>query len=231
MWPHETLGHTSVVVAPTLLGSIIRCGEVAIRLTEVEAYEGSCDPGSHAYRGPTPRTQIMFGQAGFAYVYFSYGMHHCLNVVCGPVGTASAVLLRGGEVMEGHKVARRRRNAGRSRPHPDRDLARGPARLASALGVDLRHNGLDLCAASSAVRVEVGATPPAPAVSVGPRVGVSGPGGDGATYPWRFWLTGDPTVSTYRAAKTRPCIPRGRRTKARYAVAAPRGASDDETEG
>ncbi len=204
LWPRTSLSGSAPRVAPSLLGSVIRSGDVAIRLTEVEAYAGSQDPGSHAYRGPTPRTQIMFGEAGFAYVYFSYGMHYCLNVVCGPVGTASAVLLRGGEVIDGLEIARSRRDAGRSRPHRGRDLARGPARLASALGVDLHHKGLDLCDPSSMVRLETGGACLGDAVTAGPRVGVSGPGGDGTIYPWRFWIDGDPTVSTYRAAKTRP---------------------------
>ena len=198
LWSREALKQGAVMVAPMLLGSVIRSGDVAVRLTEVEAYEGFRDPGSHAYRGPTPRTQIMFGQAGFAYVYFSYGMHHCLNVVCGPVGTASAVLLRGGEVVAGWEAVRGRRDAGRSRPHPDRDLARGPARLASALGVDLHHNGLDLCDLGSPLCLQTGLPPDEESVTTGPRVGVSGPGGDGTTYPWRFWLAGEPTVSQYR---------------------------------
>jgi len=208
LWSREALKQGAVMVAPMLLGSVIRSGDVAVRLTEVEAYEGFRDPGSHAYRGPTPRTQIMFGQAGFAYVYFSYGMHHCLNVVCGRTGTASAVLLRGGEVIDGLEVARNRRNAGRSQGHPDRDLARGPARLASALGVDLHHKGVDLCDPASIVQLEMGSPSRSRRVETGPRVGVSGPGGDGTTYPWRFWLGGDPTVSTYRAAKSR--LPRSR---------------------
>lgn len=203
LYPRAALSGSALDVAPKLLGNVIRCGDVAVRLTEVEAYEGSRDPGSHAYRGPTPRTQIMFGPAGFAYVYFSYGMHHCLNVVCGPVGTASAVLLRGGEVMDGLEVARSRRNAGRSQQHRDRDLARGPARLTSALGVDLRHKGVDLCDPTSLVRLETAAVVRNANVEIGPRVGVSGPGGDGTAYPWRFWLADEPTVSTYRAAKTR----------------------------
>lgn len=203
IWPREELKHSAVVLAPMLLGSVIRSGDVAIRLTEVEAYEGLNDPGSHAFRGPTPRSAIMFGRPGVAYIYFSYGMHHCLNVVCGPVGSASAVLLRGGQVIEGLEMARSRRNVGRSHPHPDRDLARGPARLASALGVDLHHNGLDLCDPSSVVRLETAALSPGGAVETGPRVGVSGVGGHGTAYPWRFWIVGDPTVSTYRPAKPR----------------------------
>ena len=131
-------------MAPALLGarfvSAIGGTRVAVRLTEVEAYMGEADPGSHAYRGPTPRTRIMFGPAGFLYVYFSYGMHWCANVVCGPPGAASAVLLRAGEVVEGVDAARARRPAARR----EADLARGPARLTSALGVDGGCDGADL---------------------------------------------------------------------------------------
>jgi DNA-3-methyladenine glycosylase len=119
----------STQVAPALLGvrlvSELGGTRVAVRLTEVEAYMGGQDPGSHAYRGPTPRTTVMFGPAGFLYVYFTYGMHWCANVVCGPDGSASAVLLRAGEVVEGLDAARARRRAARR----DEDLARGPARL------------------------------------------------------------------------------------------------------
>ena len=116
-------------MAPRLLGAVLRHGDVAVRLTEVEAYDGPNDPGSHAYRGRTPRNAVMFGEPGHLYVYFTYGMHHCCNVVTGPVGTPSAVLLRAGEVVAGAEIARSRRNSS-----SDRDLARGPARLCQALG-------------------------------------------------------------------------------------------------
>src|SRR5215470_5829484 len=100
-------------VAPRLLGTVLRSttdeGTVAVRLTEVEAYDGPNDPGSHAYRGETARNAVMFGPAGFLYVYFTYGMHFCMNVVVGPEGTPSAVLLRAGEVIEGLDLARARR--------------------------------------------------------------------------------------------------------------------------
>ncbi len=119
-------------VAPRLLGATLTHGGVTVRLTEVEAYDGGNDPGSHAYRGETRRNAVMFGPAGRLYVYFTYGMHHCCNVVCGPEGTANAVLLRAGEVVDGLDEARARR--GRS---SDRDLARGPGRLCQALGIDL----------------------------------------------------------------------------------------------
>jgi len=138
---------------------------------------------------------VMFGPPGRLYVYFTYGMHHCANVVCGPDGTASAVLLRAGEVVEGLEVARARRG-GR---HPDRDLARGPARLCSALGLDLADNGLDLTDGALVLAAPV----PSRLVSTGPRVGLR----QAPDRPWRFWLTDEPTVSRYVAAKP----PRSRR--------------------
>jgi DNA-3-methyladenine glycosylase len=201
----EDLVADALAVAPALLGAVVvhdtPQGRVAVRLTEVEAYTGSTDPGSHAFRGRTPRVAVMFGPPGHLYVYFTYGMHFCANVVCGQDGEASAVLLRAGEVVHGLDVARARRPAARA----DTDLARGPARLASALGIARPHNGADLCAATSEVWIEAGAPAPAEAVRCGPRVGVSGPGGDGESFPWRFWLDGEPTVSLYR-----PGIPRRR---------------------
>lgn len=198
----EFLARPVLEVAPELLGAHISAHGVTVRLTEVEAYAGTRDPGSHAYRGPTPRTEVMFGRAGHLYVYFSYGMHWCCNVVCGPDGEASAVLLRAGEVVEGMATARTRRDAGRSRPHPARDLARGPARLASALGLDRAQDGADLLDPDGAVSMLVADTVPNE-VRQGPRVGVSGEGGDADRYPWRFWLDGEPTVSTYRPGTVR----------------------------
>lgn len=189
-------------VAPALLGAHVTAGDVTVRLTEVEAYAGTRDPGSHAFRGPTPRTQVMFGPAAHLYVYFSYGMHWCANVVCGPDGEASAVLLRAGEVVEGEGPARLRRDAGRARPSAARDLARGPARLAGALGLTGELDGIDLLAEDSRVRISLPDRVP-DEVCTGPRVGVSGAGGDGTAYPWRFWLPGEPTVSVYRPAVDR----------------------------
>ena len=182
-------------VAPSLLGGVLRANGVAVRLTEVEAYAGDTDPGSHAFRGRTPRNDVMFGPPGRAYVYFSYGMHWCLNVVCGPEGLASAVLLRAGAVVDGHDLARARRPGA-----ADRDLARGPARLTRALAVNGDHNGVDLLDPSSAVTLTGPDLAVAGPVRTGPRVGV---GGAGAATPWRFWLAGDPTVSTYRPAAVR----------------------------
>ncbi len=186
----EVLAGPVLEVAPRLLGATLRHGEVAVRLTEVEAYDGPNDPGSHAFRGRTPRNAVMFGPPGHLYVYFTYGMHHCCNVVTGPEGTPSAVLLRAGEVVEGLDLARSRRPRS-----ADRDLARGPARLCQALGIGLAENGADLTA--GAVTLELGE--PVDAVSTGPRVGLRG----APERPWRYWVTGAPSVSAYRPAKPR----------------------------
>ena len=212
-------------VAPKLLGMVLRSttdeGTVAVRLTEVEAYDGPNDPGSHAYRGETPRNAVMFGPPGFLYVYFTYGMHYCMNVVVGPEGRPSAVLLRAGEIIEGLDLARARRgrpdtqkvvfNQARAgvragsvvkRPNgnPDRDLARGPARLCVALGIGRDGNGADLLAKDSPIQLL-----PGPGFdgepSTGPRVGLR----EAADWAWRFWIPGDPSVSPYR-----PHVPKRR---------------------
>lgn len=161
-----------------------------MRLSEVEAYAGPADPASHAFRGRTPRNAVMFGPPGFLYVYFVYGMHWCCNVVCGPAGEASAVLLRAGRVLSGVDLARTRRPAART----EADLARGPARLATALGIDRAAAGADLLDPVSPVRLRAGVPVPAEAVCTGPRVGVAAAG----EVPWRLWVAGDPTVSAYR---------------------------------
>lgn len=176
-------------VAPRLLGARLRHGGVVVRVSEVEAYDGVADPGSHAFRGRTPRNGSMFGPPGRLYTYFVYGMHWCANVVTGAEGEASAVLLRAGEVVDGLALARERR-CGSS----DRDLARGPARLCRALDIGRDQDGLDL-----SDHLEL-ATPVAPdEVSTGPRVGLR----LAADRPWRFWLGEEPTVSAYRSAATR----------------------------
>lgn len=178
---------------------------VTLRLTEVEAYAGERgDPGSHAFRGMTPRTEVMFGPPGHLYVYFTYGMHFCSNIVTGPAGRASAVLLRAGEVVDGHDIAVARRAGVR-----ERDWARGPARLAVTMALGRDQNGADLCGRARTPRIEPAPEPIDPGrIRTGPRVGVSGPGGDGTAYPWRFWLDGEPTVSPYRPGVTRPRRPR-----------------------
>ncbi len=194
-------------VAPELLGCTVAHAGVTVRLTEVEAYDGANDPGSHAFRGQTPRTRVMFGDPGGLYVYFTYGMHWCANLVTGPSGVAGGVLLRAGQVVRGLETARARRLG-----IVDRDLARGPARLAMTLGLTRDQNGIDTIATQSPFVVRSG-TPgppsesPCPVLCTGPRVGVSGPGGDAAKYPWRFWLEGEATVSEYRPGKVRPPKP------------------------
>jgi len=211
----------AVEVAPDLLGCVLEhetaAGLVAVELTEVEAYAGQADPASHAYRGKTRRNAVMFGPPGHAYVYFTYGMHFCVNLVCLGQGSASAVLLRAGAVIAGENLARARRTRSKPDGPPDgsirlasRDLARGPARLCQALGIDRSLDGADVCAASSPLRVRAGAGNPARSGTVlargddppgtrrrivsGPRVGVS----SAAEVPWRFWFEGEPTVSVYR---------------------------------
>ncbi len=188
----EVLEWPVLEAAPRLLGATFSHGGVTVRLTEVEAYDGAHDPGSHAHIGRTDRNAVMFGPPGHLYVYFTYGMHHCCNVACGPEGEASAILLRAGEVIAGAATARERRPGS-----TDRDLARGPGRLCKAMGIDRTDNGLDL-----RDRIELDA--PSPQVSTGPRVGLR----LAAERPWRFWVTGDPTVSRYVPAKARKRRPR-----------------------
>jgi DNA-3-methyladenine glycosylase len=215
--PRDFFDRPSYEVAPALLGCVLTHetpeGAVSVALTEVEAYAGDQDPASHAYRGMTGRNAVMFGPPGHAYVYFTYGMHFCVNVVCLPAGTAQAVLLRAGRVIAGEDLARRRRASRRTVPGepaapailPARDLARGPARLCQALAIDRTQNGLDFCDPASPLRLhgEDGGSR-TDAISVGPRVGVSA----GAETNWRFWRSNDETVSVYRPAKAR--APRAR---------------------
>lgn len=208
----EVLARDSLQAAPALLGAIVTTtspeGTVSVRLTEVEAYRGEADPGSHAFRGRTARNASMFEAGGIIYVYFTYGMHHCVNVVTGPEGLSRAVLMRGGEVVAGVELARRRRPAARN----DRDLARGPARLCAALGLDRSDDGTALGGPGSRVSLalpEPGLNPEAARIRTGPRTGVAGPGGDGEAYPWRFWLEDEPTVSPYK-----PAVPRRRAGRA-----------------
>src|SRR5690349_12467912 len=197
---------SAVAVAPALLGCVLEHdtpeGLVAVALTEVEAYHGKADPASHAYRGKTQRNAVMFGPPGHAYVYFTYGMHFCVNMVCsGEEDGSSAVLLRAGVIVAGEDLARARRTRGPG-VVASRDLARGPARLCQALGIDRSLDGADVCVAESGLRMRAGAGNPARSARIvtGPRVGVS----SAAEIPWRFWYEGDPTVSVYRAHVPRP---------------------------
>lgn len=188
MSPLDVLAGPVLAAAPRLLGARFTHGGVTLRLTEVEAYDGAHDPGSHAHHGRTARNAVMFGPPGHLYVYFTYGMHHCCNVVCGAEGEASAILLRAGEVVGGIETARERRPRSTTR-----DLARGPGRLCRAMGIDRDDDGLDL-------REALVLGPPVEEVSTGPRVGLR----LAADRPWRFWITGDPSVSRFVRAKSRP---------------------------
>ncbi|WP_435198803.1 DNA-3-methyladenine glycosylase [Janibacter sp. GS2] len=184
-------------MARTFLGAHLVVDGVTLRLTEVEAYHGSLDPGSHGYRGMTPRTEVMFGPPGHLYVYRSYGIHWCANVVCGATGECAAVLLRAGEVVAGHDLVTARRPDVR-----ERDLARGPGRLTKALGLTGDDNGASVVGGGTPFALHAPSEPvPDALVRTGPRVGVSGPGGDGAAHPWRYWLDGDPSVSPYRPGR------------------------------
>lgn len=194
MFDRAALLVPSIEVAPNLLGGILSHttdeGTVTVRLTEVEAYLGGLDPGSHAFRGPGKRNAVMFGEPGHLYTYFTYGMHVCANVTCSPAGTASGILLRAGEVVDGIDLARSRRTT--SRKHAD--LASGPARLVVALGITLDEGGSDL----GLPPFDLTLSDIAPAHTTGPRTGVSGAGGS-IEFPWRFWLPGEPSVSRYKA--------------------------------
>lgn len=208
--PRSFFARDVLTVAPALLGCTLTHAGVTIRITETEAYAGYLhDPGSHAFRGRTPRTEPMFGPAGVTYVYFTYGMHWMLCLVTGPPGLAQAVLVRAGDVVAGADVAARRRPG-----VSPRDRCRGPARLATTLALDGSHTGRDFC--RPPLRSTAPTVPPidlvvrgtdepvaAQSIRTGPRVGVSGPGGDGTAYPWRFWIDGDPTVSAYRPGVVR----------------------------
>lgn len=190
------LARDPLEVAPDLLGcvltrvdddGVVRAG----RIVEVEAYRGESDPASHAYRGPTPRTQVMFGPAGHLYVYRSYGIHWCANVVCGDDGTAAAVLVRALEPLEGIEAMYRDRPKARR----DRDLTSGPGKLCAALGITDRDGGNNLCGASAGpVRLFPPRTPVAE-IRRGPRVGIS----VATDEQWRFWEAGNPNVSGPRS--------------------------------
>ena len=205
----ELLSAPAPAVAARLLGWRLTTsgpdGTVTVVLTEVEAYHGAEDPASHAYRGPTRRNATMFGPPGRLYVYLSHGLHLCANVVCGPEGVASAVLLRAGRVVAGETVARRRREqpaAGRAprNPVPEAALARGPGSLGRALGLRAEDDGESLLSPGGRLLL----SPPTPGdvgpVAAGPRVGVSA----AADRPWRHWLRDDSTVSVYRRSPRAP---------------------------
>lgn len=213
----ELLSRPAPEAAPLLLGchlgTTTDAGTVTIRITEIEAYGGPADsdlpdPGAHTYRGRTARNASMFGPPGHVYVYFTYGMHHAVNLVCRPEGTAGGCLIRAGEVVDGLQLARERRSVRRRRPAPDAHLARGPGNVAQALGLSLDDDGARLGSdpALAGVHLQIGENHSEVArgvpLLITARTGVSGPGGS-TDFPWRFALPEDPTVSPYRAAVRR----------------------------
>ncbi len=187
----DDLAAAPLRVAPFLLNKVLVHGERAGRIVEVEAYHGVNDPASHAYRGPTPRTAVMFGPPGFLYVYFTYGMHWCANVVCSPEGEAAAVLIRALEPLRGLEAMRLARPAARR----DLDLCNGPAKLCQALGISGPDSGLDLldpaAAGTGAVRLEDDGIPPPRRPGRGPRIGIR----TATELPWRYWVAGNSHVS------------------------------------
>jgi len=195
----ELLSGPAWDVAPALLGCVLRCerddASVAVVITEVEAYDGETDPASHAYRRVTARNAVMFGPAGHLYVYRSYGLHWCANIVTGVEGKASAVLVRAGQLVEGSERARLRRG-GSVR---ELDLTRGPGRLCQALGLVGPDNGADLLS-TGPVTLGQGVPVHPATIASGPRVGVSA----GHLTPWRFWIAGDPSVSAYKLSPRAP---------------------------
>jgi DNA-3-methyladenine glycosylase len=173
-------------VAPDLIGAILLVNGVGGRLVEVEAYHHT-EPAAHSFRGPTPRNAVMFGPPGFAYIYRSYGIHWCLNFVCEPKGSASAVLIRAIEPTDGLSVMRRRRGTS-----DERLLCSGPGRLCEALGITHAHNGLALNAAPFEIFARTGAVE----VVVGPRIGIT----KAVEKPWRYGLKGSRFLSKPFAA-------------------------------
>ncbi len=185
----------SLELAPLLLNKLLVHdgpeGRVAVRIVEVEAYRGSSDPGSHAYRGPTPRTAAMFGRPGHLYVYFTYGMHWCANVVAdAEPGEASAVLLRAGEPVSGLDLMRQRRPAAKR----DRDLCSGPARLAQALGLAKADDGASLLRGPVGIYDDDVAPPARPGRSA--RIGLAPGRGDRTR--WRWFIRNNEFVSRGR---------------------------------
>lgn len=174
-------------VAPDLLNKLLVHDGVVGRIVEVEAYAGAEDPGSHAYRGETPRNRVMFGRPGHLYVYFTYGMHWCANAVCGEEGTASAVLVRALHPVAGLDAMWARRPAARR----ERDLCSGPAKLCAALAIDGGHDGADLVRRDRGIAVLDDGTPPPAVPGRSTRIGLS----SGTEHAWRWFVPGDPHLS------------------------------------
>ncbi|MFN0091807.1 MAG: DNA-3-methyladenine glycosylase [Acidimicrobiales bacterium] len=185
--PRRWYAASAPELAPLLLNKILAAGPRAGRIVEVEAYV-EADPASHSHRGRTPRNQVMFGPPGRLYVYFTYGMHWCANVVCGPDGAGEAVLIRALAPMCGEAEMR----AARPRARRTRDLCSGPAKLTQALGLDRRHDGADLVTGAEGVRLLDDGAPAPAQPGIGPRIGIR----VGLETRWRWWVEGDENVST-----------------------------------
>ncbi|MGO2824628.1 DNA-3-methyladenine glycosylase [Brachybacterium sp. JB7] len=207
--PREFFDRPVLELAPLLLGCVLVGRGVALRITEIEAYVGAEDPGSHAYRGLTARNATMFGEPGHLYVYRHMGLHSCMNIVADAAGTGTGCLIRAGEVVGGVETAlARRQAAGVCRT--ERDLARGPGRATVASGITFADDGLDLCDPGSGMHLtgrldpqdrpdgeKPGEEPllPHPQLAVGPRIGLREEASHPELFPWRYRIAGDPTVS------------------------------------
>lgn len=183
--PRAFFARDARVVAPLLLNRLLESSDgCAGRIVEVEAYCGAVDAAAHSYRGPTKRTAAMFGPAGHLYVYFTYGLHWCANVVCG-TGEGVAVLLRALEPVDGLASMRERRGTA------DRDLCRGPARLAQAFAIGGSDDGLDLTRGPGRLRITDDGCPPPDPPAVSTRIGIS----KARDFPWRWFVPGNRYVS------------------------------------
>jgi len=169
-------------IAPELIGAMLLVDGAGGRIVELEAYHHT-DPAAHSFRGPTERNAVMFGPPGYAYVYRSYGIHWCLNFVCEPAGSASAVLIRAVEPLQGLAKMRRRRHG----ISDGRLLCSGPGRLAQAMGVTRAHNGMPL----DRLPFEIYACEETPEIAVGPRIGLT----KAVELPWRYGLKGSKFLS------------------------------------
>jgi DNA-3-methyladenine glycosylase len=185
--PRSFFDDDALTLAPQLLNKILVVGECVGRIVEIEAYTGADDPASHAFRGQTKRNRVMFGPPGHLYVYFTYGMHYCCNVVCADEGTASAVLIRAVEPLAGLGTMRTRRPRAKS----DRDLTNGPAKICQAFAIDRDLDGADLVEKTSDVGVFSDGVEPPVDPAIGPRIGIR----EGKDLPWRYWVKESSNIS------------------------------------